>query len=64
MSAVIFLVSFDTPLSSVKILNLAEEGFWGDSAALALVLTLITFAVLLIGKSTLKLWGSKNERLF
>lgn len=64
MSAVIFLVSFDTPLSSVKILNLAEEGFWGDSAALALVLTLITFAVLLIGKSTLKLWGRKNERLF
>ena len=62
MSAVIFLVSFDTPLSSIKILNLAEEGFWGDSAALALVLTLITFAVLLIGKSILKLWGRKNER--
>lgn len=62
MSAVIFLVSFDTPLTSIKILNLAEEGFWGDSAALALVLTLITFTVLLLGKITLKIWGQKNGR--
>ncbi|MBO4759432.1 MAG: iron ABC transporter permease [Spirochaetaceae bacterium] len=46
MSAVIFLVSFNTPLASVKILNLAEQGFWGDAAALALLLTLITFAVI------------------
>ena len=60
MSAVIFLVSFGTPLSSIKILNLAEQGFWGDAAALALVLTLITFAVLLLGKLIIKLWGQKK----
>ena len=50
MSAVIFLVSFNTPLTSIKILNLAEQGFWGDAAALALLLTLITFAILGLGK--------------
>ncbi|MBP5284370.1 MAG: iron ABC transporter permease [Treponema sp.] len=54
MSAVIFLISFDTPLASVKILNLAEQGFWGDAAALAMVLTLITFSVLLAVKSLLR----------
>lgn len=53
MSAVIFLVSFSTPLSSIKILNLAEEGFWGKAAALALVLTILTFSVLGIGRSVL-----------
>lgn len=50
VSAVIFLVSFDTPLASLKILNLAEEGEWGQAAALALVLTVITFAILLVEK--------------
>ena len=60
MSAVIFLISFDTPLSSVKILNLAEQGFWGDAAALSLVLTLITFIVLGLGKLVIRIWG-KND---
>ncbi len=46
LSAVIFLVSFSTPLSSIKIINLAEQGDWGKAAAFALVLTVITFAVL------------------
>ncbi len=50
MSAVIFLVSFNTPLTAIKILNLAEQGFWGDAAALALLLTIITFAILGMGK--------------
>ena len=50
LSAVIFLVSFRTPLASVRILNLAEQGDWGKSAALALLLTLVTFAVLGIGR--------------
>lgn len=50
VSAVIFLVSFDTPLASLKILNLAEQGDWGQAAALALVLTAITFAILLLEK--------------
>jgi iron(III) transport system permease protein len=44
MSAVIFLVSFKTPLASVTILNLAEQGSWGDAAALASLMTLLTFA--------------------
>lgn len=57
MSAVIFLVSFNTPLASIKILNLAEQGFWGDAAALALLLTLITFGVLVIGKKILSRIG-------
>ena len=46
LSAVIFLVSFNTPLCSIKILNLAEQGNWGKSAALSLLLTIITFGVL------------------
>lgn len=49
VSAVIFLVSFNTPLASVRILNLAEQAFWGRAASLALILTVITFAVLGIG---------------
>lgn len=53
LSAVIFLISFDTPLVSVKILNLAEQGNWGKATALALVLTIITFSILLIGKITI-----------
>ena len=57
MSAVIFLVSFNTPLASIKILNLAEQGFWGDAAALALLLTIITFGVLVIGKKILSRIG-------
>ncbi len=59
MSAVIFLVSFNTPLASIKILNLAEEGFWGDAAALALVLTVITFGILAIGRAVQKIWSHK-----
>lgn len=46
LSAVIFLVSFTTPLTSIRIINLAEQGDWGKSAALALILTTITFAIL------------------
>lgn len=55
LSAVIFLVSFKTPLASVRILNLAEEGFWGKSAALALTLTLITFMILGLGIILMKI---------
>lgn len=60
MSTVIFLVSFNTPLASIKILNLAEQGFWGDAAALALVLTLITFGVLAAGNLIIKIWSRKK----
>ena len=45
LSSVIFLTGFNTGLSSVKIMNLAEQGDWGKSAALALVLTLFTFII-------------------
>lgn len=52
MSAVIFLVSFDTPLASVAILNLAEQGHWGRAAALALVLIAASFVALaLLGRA-------------
>ena len=50
LSAVIFLVSFKTPLASVRILNLAEQGDWGKSAALALLLTVVTFMTLGVGR--------------
>lgn len=60
MSAVIFLVSFDTPLTSIKILNLAEQGFWGDAAALALLLTIITFTLIIIGNILIKVWSHKK----
>ena len=50
LSAVIFLVSFNTPLASVRILNLAEQGDWGKSAALALILTVVTFMILGMGR--------------
>ncbi len=50
LSAVIFLVSFNTPLASVSILNLAEQGDWGDGAALALALTVITFLIMGCGR--------------
>lgn len=46
LSSVIFLVSFKTPLASISIVNLAEQGDWGKSAALAMVLTLLTFLIL------------------
>ena len=59
MSAVIFLVSFNTPLTSVKILNLAEQGFWGDAAALALLLTLITFGVIGAGSAIIN-WSNRK----
>ena len=55
ISAVIFLVSFNTPLASIRILNLAEQGEWGKSAALALILTALTFGILLAGKIIIKL---------
>lgn len=50
LSAVIFLVSFDTPLTSINIVNLADQGNWGVSTSLALVLTVISFSTLAIGK--------------
>lgn len=46
LSAVIFLVSFNTPLTSISIINLAEQGDWGKSCALATLLTLFTFIIL------------------
>jgi iron(III) transport system permease protein len=46
LSAVIFLITFKTKLASVAILNLAAQGDWGRSAALALILTVIIFAAL------------------
>lgn len=61
MSAVIFLVSFKTPLASIKILNLAEEGFWGDACALALLLTLITFTLLGFGKFVSSIRGKNGN---
>jgi iron(III) transport system permease protein len=60
LSAVIFLVSFKTKLSSVLILNLAAQGDWGRSAALALILTAAIFAAL----GLLRLLGGKRPDWF
>lgn len=46
LSSVIFLVGFNTPLCSIRILNLAEQGDWGRAAAMAMELTLITFGII------------------
>lgn len=46
LSAVIFLITFTTKITSVVILNLAAQGDWGRSAALAFILTVITFMAL------------------
>lgn len=43
LSTVIFLVGFDTPLASVTILNLAQQGSWGRASALASALMLVAF---------------------
>ncbi len=61
LSAVIFLVSFTTPLTSIRIINLAEQGDWGKSAALALLLTTITFAILGLAV-VISRWLSKRTR--
>ena len=60
ISSVIFLVSFKTPLASIKILNLAEQGEWGKAASLATVLTTLTFSILLLGSIILKIWRKKE----
>lgn len=61
LSTVIFLVSFDTPLASVTILNLAEQGSWGRAAALASALVVVTVAALallyLVAGRSVRLWG-------
>ena len=62
LSSVIFLVSFDTPLTSIKILDLAEIGNWGGAAALALSLTLFTFIILFVGKIIISLLESKKAK--
>jgi iron(III) transport system permease protein len=63
LSAVIFLFSYKTKLASVAILNLASQGDWGKSAALALVLTVIIFALLgllrFLGRSRPLAWASR-----
>jgi iron(III) transport system permease protein len=46
LSAVVFLMSFSTKLSSALILNLAAEAQWGRAAALALILNVVVFAVI------------------
>jgi iron(III) transport system permease protein len=46
LSAVIFLMSFKTKLTSALILNLASQGDWGRAAALALLLTVVIFSAL------------------
>jgi iron(III) transport system permease protein len=46
LSAVIFLISFKTKLTSALILNLAGQGDWGKAAALAVILTAVIFASL------------------
>ena len=66
LSAVIFLVSFNTPLASVRILNLAEQGDWGKACALALILTCAVFIILGVGKLCAdrvraRLWSVHDE---
>lgn len=61
LSAVIFLVSFNTPLASVQPINLAEQGSWGKAASLALTLTLITFAILGLGILFMRIMNERKK---
>lgn len=61
ISSVIFLVSFKTPLASIRILNLAEQGEWGKSAALATILTALTFGILALGKFAIRFSGRARK---
>ena len=63
LSAVIFLVSFKTPLASIELINLAEQGNWGSSCALALCLTLITFLILGSGIFINMMISKKREKI-
>ena len=54
LSSVIFLVGFNTPLCSIRILNLAEQGDWGRAAAMAMELTLIAFGLIGAGRLLIK----------
>ncbi|MEE1211456.1 MAG: iron ABC transporter permease [Treponema sp.] len=63
LSAVIFLVSFKTPLASIELINLAEQGNWGSSCALALCLTLITFLILGSGLFINMMISKKREKI-
>lgn len=60
LSAVIFLVSPGNVVASASILNLAEQGYWGQAAAFASAL--IVMAVTALG--LFKLLSGKNSRLF
>jgi iron(III) transport system permease protein len=50
LSAVIFLVSPGRGLASIAILNLAEEGYWGGAAAIAMVLIVLAALTLLLAR--------------
>lgn len=63
LSGVIFLVSFNTPLASISIINLAEQGNWGKAASLALALTVLTFALLALALLFTKLSKKRKRRL-
>jgi iron(III) transport system permease protein len=56
LSAVIFLMSFRTKLTSALILNLASQGNWGRAAALALLLTAVIFSALALLRLV---WGKQ-----
>jgi iron(III) transport system permease protein len=50
LSAVVFLISHGTVVASASILNLAEQGYWGWSAALATLLVTISLLALVLAK--------------
>lgn len=58
VSSVIFLISFKTPLASVNILNLAEQGSWGEAAALAFAMTSAAFIILFTARMILVFQGN------
>ncbi|MEX2534458.1 MAG: iron ABC transporter permease [Trueperaceae bacterium] len=58
LSAVVFLISHGTVVASASILNLAEQGYWGASAALAS--SLIAVALIALGIFRLIFGGRLN----
>lgn len=60
VSAAIFLVSADTNLPSVVILGLADHGYWGQAAALSVVLIAAIIGTLVVAR----LIGGNKLKLF
>ena len=62
LSAIVFLVSFDTPLSSIKIINLIDAGFIEEASCISSFLMLIVFLTFAFFYIVIRCLDKKNVR--